>query len=46
MGECRELQKVKNSGNKAKNYLKTKNITFLKSANIVRFVCKLRPIWS
>jgi hypothetical protein len=27
-GECRELQKMKNSGNEAKKYLKTKHITF------------------
>jgi hypothetical protein len=26
MGECRELQKMKNSGNEAKKYLKTKHI--------------------
>jgi hypothetical protein len=46
MGERRDLQKMKNSGNEAKKYLKTKNITFLKGANFARFVCKLRLIWS
>ena len=45
MGECRNLQKMKNSGNEAKEYLKTKDITFLNAANYARFVCKLRPIW-
>jgi len=43
--ESRGIQKMKNSGNEAKKYLKTKNITFLKAANFARFVCKLRPIW-
>jgi hypothetical protein len=41
MGECRELQKMKNSGNEAKNYLKTKDITFLSAANYARFGRKL-----
>jgi hypothetical protein len=41
MGECRELQKMKNSGNEAKKYLKTKHITFLSTANCVRFARKL-----
>jgi hypothetical protein len=37
MGECRELQKMKNSGNEAKKYLKTKHITFLSGTDFVRF---------
>jgi hypothetical protein len=41
MGECSKLQKMKNSGNEAKKYLKTKHITFLSAANCVRFACKL-----
>jgi hypothetical protein len=36
MVECRELQKMKNSGNEAKKYLKTKDITFLNAANYAR----------
>jgi hypothetical protein len=37
MVECRKLQKMKNSGNEAKKYLKTKHITFLNAANYARF---------
>jgi hypothetical protein len=44
MGECREIQKMKNSGNEAKKYLKTKHITFLNAANYARFACKITPI--
>jgi len=44
--EGRAIQKMKNGGNEAKKYLKTKNITFLTGANFARFVCKLRLIWS
>jgi hypothetical protein len=44
MGECRELQKMKNSGNEAKKYLKTKHITFLSAANYARFARKLAQI--
>jgi hypothetical protein len=44
MVECRELQKMKNSGNEAKKYLKTKHITFLNAANYARFACKLAQI--
>ncbi len=44
MAECRKLQKMKNSGNEAKEYLKTKDITFLNDANYVRFARKLAPI--
>jgi hypothetical protein len=40
VGKCRELQKMKNSGNEAKNYLKTKHITFFDAANYARFACK------
>jgi hypothetical protein len=44
MAECRELQKMKNSGNEAKKYLKTKHITFLNGANYARFARKLAQI--
>jgi len=44
MQECRELQKIKNSGNEAKKYLKTKHITFLSGANDARLACKLAQI--
>jgi hypothetical protein len=43
-GECRELQKMKNSGNEAKKYLKTKEITFLSAAICARFACKSAQI--
>jgi hypothetical protein len=43
MGKCRELQKMKNSGNEAKKYLKTNNITFLSDADYARFARKLAP---
>ena len=43
-GERRELQKMKNSGNEAKNYLKTKDITFLSGADYARFACQLAQI--
>ena len=42
--ECRELQEMKNSGNEAKKYLKTKHITFLGGANYARFVHELAQI--
>jgi hypothetical protein len=35
---------MKNSGNEAKKYLKTKHITFLSGANYVRFARKLTQI--
>jgi len=35
---------MKNSGNEAKEYLKTKDITFLMAANHAHFVCKLAQI--
>jgi hypothetical protein len=41
MGECRELQKMKNSGNEAKKYLKTKENHFLNAANSARFARQL-----
>ena len=44
MWECRELQKMKNSGNEAKKYLKTKHITFLGDANDARFARNLAQI--
>jgi hypothetical protein len=42
--EGREIEKMKNSGNEAKEYLKTKDITFLMAANHAHFVCKLAQI--
>jgi hypothetical protein len=44
MGKCRELQKMKNSGNEAKKYLKTKDITILNAANYARFARKFAQI--
>jgi hypothetical protein len=45
LGEIRRIaRKYKNSGNEAKEYLKTKDITFLNAANFVRFVCRLAAI--
>jgi hypothetical protein len=35
---------MKNSGNEAKKWLKTNDITFLNGANLARFACKLAPI--
>jgi hypothetical protein len=43
-GEGKALQKVKNSGNEAKESLKTKDITFLKGANFARFARKITLI--
>jgi hypothetical protein len=43
MGERREIQKMKNSGNEAKKYLKTKHITFLSGAIHARFAHQLAP---
>ena len=42
--ETAEIQKMKNSGNEAKKYLKTKDITFFSAANYARFACKSAPI--
>jgi hypothetical protein len=36
-------RKMKNSGNEAKEYLKTKDITFLNDANYARFARNLTP---
>jgi len=44
MWECRELQQMKNSGNEAKKYLKTKHITFFSDANYARFARNLAQI--
>jgi len=44
MEECRKLQKMKNSGNEAKEYLKTKDITFFDGAKYVSFARKSAPI--
>ena len=35
---------MENSGNEAKKYLKTKDITFLSGANYARFACKTAQI--
>jgi hypothetical protein len=43
-GMARRARKYKNSGNEAKKYLKTKDITFLQCANYARFARNLRPI--
>jgi hypothetical protein len=36
-GESGEIRKMENSGNEAKKWLKTKDITFLNAANYARF---------
>jgi hypothetical protein len=43
-GKGRKLRKMKNRGNEAKKYLKTKDITFLNVANSARFARKLSQI--
>jgi hypothetical protein len=43
-GESRELQKMQNSGNEPKKYLKTKHITFLNAANDAHFARQSAPI--
>jgi hypothetical protein len=35
---------MKNSGNEAKEWLKTKDFTFFDAANYACFACKLKPI--
>jgi len=42
--ESRVMQTMKNSGNEAKKWLKTKDITFLNAANFALFACKSTPI--
>jgi hypothetical protein len=45
LGETRgTAREYKNSGNKAKKWLKTKHITFFDAANDARFACKLAQI--
>jgi hypothetical protein len=45
LGEIpRRGRKCKNSGNKAKEYLKTKDITFLNGANCAHFACRFAQI--
>jgi len=39
--KARALQKMKKSGNEAKNWLKAKDITFLTGAIYVRFACEI-----
>ena len=43
-GECREVEKMKNSGNEAKKCLKIKGITFFSAANYAHFARKLAQI--
>jgi len=43
-GGSSESQKMKNSGNEAKKWLETKDITFLNAANYARFARKSAPI--
>jgi hypothetical protein len=43
-GVTREIQKMKNSGNEAKKYLKTKEDHFFNAANYARFGRKLAQI--
>jgi hypothetical protein len=38
------VRKYKNSGNEAKKWLKTKDITFLNAANYARLACQLTQI--
>ena len=40
----RALQKMENSGNEAKKYLKTKEVAILNDANYARFARELAPI--
>ena len=42
--EARAAQYIKNSGNEAKKWLKTKDITFLMCANDARFARQLAPV--
>jgi len=44
VGKCRELQKMENSGNEAKKYLKTNDITFFSGADYARFTCKIAQL--
>jgi hypothetical protein len=43
-GKIGETEKMQNSGNKAKKWLKTKDITFFSAANYARFLCKFTQI--
>jgi hypothetical protein len=43
-GMTRREREYKNSGNEAKKYLKTKDITFSHGADYVRFARRLTPI--
>jgi hypothetical protein len=43
-GDPEAREKIKNSGNEAKEYLKTKDITFLNAANYAHFVRKFAQI--
>jgi hypothetical protein len=44
MGKCRKLQKMENSGNEAKKYLKTKEVAIFDAALFARFERILRAI--
>jgi len=46
MGKRRKLQKMENSGNEAKKYLKTKEVTILTAAFFTRFARILNANWS
>jgi len=41
--ETSSLQKMKNSGNEAKKWLKTKEVTFFNAAHFAQFASKLAP---
>jgi hypothetical protein len=43
-GKAGNQEKMKNSGNEAKKYLKTKDITFSNDANYARFTRKFAQI--
>ena len=42
--QCWPLQKMENSGNEAKEYLKTKDFTFFNAVNCARFAHQLTAI--
>ena len=44
MGKCRQLQKMKNSGNELNKYFKTNHIAILSAANYARFACNFAQI--
>jgi hypothetical protein len=44
MRECRELQKMENSGNELNKCFKTNDIALLNAANYARLACKSAQI--